>query len=54
MDPRLAFLILLPPLWCHHFSTADSSAATPLSIMKLLMTQGINQLPIESYAKEDL
>lgn len=38
MNPQLAFLVLLPPLWCHHCSTADSSTM-PLFVRKLLVTQ---------------
>ncbi|KAM5224837.1 syntaxin-3 isoform 6-T7 [Hipposideros larvatus] len=51
MDPQLAFLLLLPPHWCHHFSTTDSTA-TPLSILKPFMTQGTNQLPTEAMQRE--
>ncbi|XP_072601815.1 syntaxin-3 isoform X2 [Vulpes vulpes] len=52
MEPRPASLILLALPWCHPFSTADSSTATPLPIKKP-MTQGVHQPPRKSHAKAD-
>eukprot|EP00071_Canis_lupus_P025303 XP_013978142.1 syntaxin-3 isoform X1 [Canis lupus familiaris] len=52
MEPRPASLILLALPWCRHFSTADSSTATPLPIKKST-TQGVHQPPRKSHAKAD-